>query len=146
MIQAPTSITLSKSDILLQMKIWLSAWDNYDLNGVMQLMHDDVVFDNWTGVRIAGKKALQRAWSLWFMQHGNFKFIVEDIFVDEEQQKALFQWRLEWPSLEKAYKGQPEVRGGVDVLHFLDGKIYKKYSYSKTTLSISGLPVVLSSV
>jgi len=130
--------------MLSKIHVWLSAWDKHDLDSVMALMHDEVVFENWTGVSIAGKQALHRAWTPWFMQHGNFKFIFEDIFVDEKEQKALFQWRLEWPSLEKTYKGKPEIRSGVDVLHFLDGKIYKKYSYSKTTLIIDGSPIALS--
>ena len=143
MMPAKKLITLTKSDMLLQIQTWLSAWDKHDLDGVMELMHDEVVFENWTGISIAGKQALRRAWAPWFMQHGNFKFIFEDIFVDEEAQKSLFQWRLEWPSLEKAHKGKSEIRGGVDVLHFLDGKIYKKYSYSKTTLIIDGSPIAL---
>lgn len=137
---------LSKSDMLTAIKTWLKAWDEYCLDGVMALMHEDVVFENWTGVAIVGKQALRRAWAPWFVRHGNFKFIFEDIFVAEDEQKALFQWRLEWPSLEKSVKGQAEIRSGVDVLHFRDGKIYKKYSYSKTTLTIAGVPTQLSVV
>lgn len=139
-------MSLTKSDMLDAIHLWLNAWDEHCLDGVMALMHDQVVFENWTGVAIAGKQALRRAWAPWFLRHGDFRFIYEDIFIDAEQQKALFQWRLEWPSLEAAYKGKPEVRSGVDVLHFLDGKIYKKYSYSRTTLMIDGEPAILSAV
>ncbi|HWV14841.1 MAG TPA: nuclear transport factor 2 family protein [Cellvibrio sp.] len=124
--------------------IWLEAWGRHNLEGVMELMHEQVVFDNWTGETISGKSALCRAWAPWFMRHGNFQFVFEDLFIDEAEQKALFQWQLLWPSLEKSHKGNPEIRRGVDVLHFFDGKIIKKYSYSKTTLSIDGQAIVLS--
>jgi hypothetical protein len=45
---------------------------------------------------------------------------------------------LEWPSFEKGYEGKSEKRRGVDVLHFEDGKIIKKLTYSKTTIEIDG--------
>ena len=60
-----------------------------------------------------------------------------------EQQKALYRWQLEWPSIEKGCEGKPEKRRGVDVLHFKDGKIIKKLTYSKTTLEIDGQRVRL---
>jgi len=137
---------LSASDLHAKIRTWLIAWDQYQLDVVMDFMHDQVVFENWTGEVVVGKTALRRAWAPWFLRHGNFKFIIEDIFVDESEQKALFQWRLEWPSLEKSYKGKPEIRRGVDVLHFFEGKIMKKYSYSKTTLSIDGSSIPLCAV
>lgn len=137
---------LTKPEMLSAIHTWLKAWDEHSIEGVMALMDDEVVFENWTGVVTRGKQALQRAWSPWFLRHGNFKFIAEDIFIDEAEQKALFQWRLEWPSVEPAFKGRPEVRGGVDVLHFRSGKIYKKYSYCKTTLLIDGASITLSAI
>ena len=139
-------MNLSKSDMQNQIIIWLQAWNDHNLDGVMSLMHEDAVFENWTGAVITGKKSLHRSWLPWFLHHGNFKFIVEDIFVDELEQKALFSWRLEWPSLEKMHKGKLEIRRGADVLHFLDGKIHRKYTYSKTTIAIEGRPVELSAV
>lgn len=137
-------MNLVKSEMQNHVRVWLQAWNNHDLDGVMDLMHEDVVFENWTGVMITGKKSLYRAWFPWFLHHGNFTFTLEDIFVDELEQKALFSWQLNWPSLEKIYKGKPESRRGVDVLHFVDGKIHKKCSYSKTTIVIDSCPVVLN--
>ena len=137
-------MNLIKSQMLEQIKVWLQAWNAHDLDGVMNLMHEGVVFENWTGVITIGKEPLRRSWLPWFLHHGNFKFIVEDIFVDELEQKALFRWRLEWPSLEKAFKGKLEIRRGVDVLQFLDGKIHQKYTYSKTTVMIEDRLVELT--
>jgi hypothetical protein len=41
-------------------------------------------------------------------------------------------------------EGKPERRRGVDVMHFRDGLIIKKYTYSKTTLEIGGERVKLT--
>jgi len=134
---------LSKVEILRLIKEWLSAWDEYNLDGVMEIMHDEVVFENWTGAAILGKDNLRKSWIPWFKNHGNFKFTAEDLFIDEQEQKVLFQWKLEWPSTEIDYRGKKEVRRGVDVLHFFEGKMYRKYTYSKTTVQIDNLPVIL---
>jgi len=68
----------------------------------------------------------------------------EETFIDEAQQKVLYRWQLDWPSLEKGYEGQQETRRGVDVIHFKDGKIISKLTYSKTTLLINGKRILLS--
>jgi len=45
---------------------------------------------------------------------------------------------LDWPSTEKGQEGKAEKRRGLDVIHFQDGKIIKKLTYSKTTVEIDG--------
>ena len=137
-------INLSREEMQKNFASWLIAWDNYDLEGVLDWMHDDVVFENWDGKVVTGKSDLQKAWLPWFIFNGNFKFYNEDVFIDEEKQKLSFQWRLEWPSPEKNYKGLPEIRRGVDVIHFLQGKIIKKYSFSKTIIQIDNKLVLLT--
>jgi ketosteroid isomerase-like protein len=137
---------LSRSDIKKSLKKWNLAWDNHDLDGVMELFHDDVLFENWTGGRAKGKENLRKAWAAWFENHGGFRFTEEETFIDAEQQKALYRWQLDWPSLEKGFEGRPEKRRGVDVLHFRDGKIIQKLTYSKTTIEIDGQRVRLVAV
>ena len=134
---------LKKDKVLTKFSTWLEAWDHYDLNGVMDLLHEDIIFENWDGTTISGKKALRIAWMPWFLNHGNFKFHSEDIFFDEVEQKLLFRWRLEWPSLEPNFKGKHEIRRGIDVVHFVNGKINLKLSYSKTELTIDSKSVIL---
>ena len=129
---------LTREEIKKALKEWNLAWDRHDLEGVMKLIHDEVLFENWTGGKATGKDALKKAWAPWFTNHGGFRFIEEETFIDEKEQKVLFRWQLVWPSLEKGYEGNPETRRGVDVLHFQDGKIRKKLTYSKTMVEIDG--------
>jgi len=134
---------LSKSEIVSLFNEWLIAWNKHDLDGVMNLLHDEIVFENWTGAKIIGKSALKRAWTPWFLNHGNFSFSEEGLFFDEDEQKLTFMWRLEWPSRLTNYKGKNEIRHGIDVLFFKDGKLIQKQTYSKTTIQIDGLPISL---
>ena len=129
---------LSRNEIKEALKEWNLAWEDHDLEGVMTLFHEEVIFENWTGARVRGKKALQKAWQPWFADHGNFRFIEEETFIDEKEQKALYRWSLEWPSLESGHEGKPETRRGVDVIHFKNGKIIEKITYSKTAIEIDG--------
>ena len=131
-------MSLTREEIKSALKQWNLAWDNHDLEGVIELFHDEVLFENFTGGRAAGKEALRRAWEPWFANHRGFRFEEEETFLDEEEQKVLYRWQLQWPSFEEGYEGKPEKRRGVDVLHFQDGKIIKKLSYSKTTIEIDG--------
>ena len=127
---------LSREEIYNALKQWNLAWDNHDLEGVMKLFHDEVLFENWAGGKVMEKEALRKAWTPWFTNHGGFRFIEEGTFIDEKEQKVLYRWQFEWPSTEKGYEGKTEKRRGVDVIHFQDGKIIKKLTYSKTTIEI----------
>ncbi len=129
-------MNLKKNEIKALLEQWNLAWENYDFDKMMAFYHDDIYFENWNGAYIKGIEALRKAWEPWFDNHGNFKFIEEETFIDEELQKALYRWVLKWPSMESGFKGKPETRKGVDVIHFKDGKIIKKLTYSKTTIEI----------
>ena len=133
----------SRIEILRHFDVWLESWNCHDLAGVMEFMHEDVVFENWNGIVINGKSALQRAWTPWFLHHHNFRFIKEDVFLDDHERKMTFMWRLEWPSINKKYFGKPEVRRGLDVLYFQDGRITRKCTYSKTSIQIDSVNVDL---
>ena len=127
---------LSQKEIKALLKDWNLAWKKYDLDKVMAIFHDDIFFENWTGAYVKGIKALRKAWEPWFNNHGNFRFLEEETFIDELHQKALYRWILEWPSTEPGFEDRPEIRKGVDVIHFKDGKIINKLTYSKTTIEI----------
>jgi len=135
---------LLRDEMLDLIRNWLVEWNAHQLEKVMNLLHEEVIFENWTGSLVKGKKDLKRAWIPWFNNHGNFAFITEDLFADPIEQKVLLQWKLAWPSTEKHFEGQAEIRRGIDIIHFKDGLIYRKYSYSKTTITIQDKPVALT--
>jgi ketosteroid isomerase-like protein len=135
---------LTRKQILEALRKWNQAWDEHDLDGVMALFHEAVVFENWTGGTVNGKDALRKAWAPWFADHGGFRFNEEETFIDEAQQKVLYRWRLDWPSMERGHQGEPERRRGVDVIHFQDGKIIRKLTYCKTTVDVDGKRVRLA--
>ena len=136
-------MNLSRVEMQWHFDQWLVAWNEHNIEGVMKFIHDDIVFDNWNGWIISGKIALEKSWKAWFMHHGNFKFIQEDILIDEAEQKMTFTWLLEWPSFEKNYIGKPEKRRGVDILYLKEGKIYKKNTYSKTVIEIDSKQITM---
>ena len=129
---------LSKQELREAMTRWGRSWDEHDIGGVMDLFHEEVFFEHWTGTRVNGREALREAWTPWFTNHGGFRFTEEDILIDEEGQKVLYQWQLDWPSNEKGSLGKPERRWGIDVIHFRDGKIIRKLTYIKTLIEIEG--------
>lgn len=129
---------LEKCDMLGLVTNWIQKWNNKDLDGVMELFHDDIVFDNWTSIRVSGKESLRQMLNLWFSDDREFTFNIEDIFYDDANQKISLQWLLTWPSIYNGFKGQSEKRRGVDILNFKDGRIYHKTTYSKTTIEING--------
>ena len=137
-------MTLNRKQIITAMTRWEEAWNNHDIDQVMDLFHEDVLFEHWHGARVQGKNALREAWSPWFEEHGGFRFTTEDLFVDEADAKVLYRWTLQWPSLERGFEGKPEKRRGVDVMSFKDGKIIEKLTYSKTTVEIDGKRIRMS--
>ena len=134
---------LSRTEIKTLLKDWNLAWAKHDLDRVMTFFHEDVFFENWTGAYVKGVRSLRKAWEPWFENHGNFRFLEEETFIDEHQQKVLYRWVLEWPSTEPGFEDQPEIRKGADMIHLKDGKIFCKLTYTKTTVEIDNKRLAL---
>lgn len=130
---------LTKSQMTSLLKKWYEDWNRHDLDQVMALFHHDIVFIHWTGQSIIGKKNLERAWRPWFQNHDDFSFTELETIVDEDQQKALFRWILDWVPPTRTNKNEHvrEKREGIDLLHFSNNEIIKKLTYSKTMNWIS---------
>jgi len=135
---------LSREDMGKAVRDWMKAWNRHDLEKVMELFHDDVIFENWSGGRVRGKRNLYKVWRPWFNENGGFKFETIGILLDPESQQALLRWRLYWPSRLEGYRGSTEKREGLDVLHFRGGLIDLKLTYSKTSVEIDGREIRLS--
>jgi ketosteroid isomerase-like protein len=117
---------MSRHELNSVLTVWYKAWNDHDLDGVMDLIHDDIVFINWDGKIVIGKAMLHKAWSSWFGRDKTFQFVEEETFVDEVDQKALFRWVMHFDKETLKVK-----KHGVDVLHFADGKIVRKLTYSR---------------
>ena len=134
---------LSRDELERTVAEFNEAFNIHDLDAVLDMLHEEIYFESWTGGRVRGIESLKTAWAPWFRDHGDFRFTHEDVLIDEAQQKAITRWSLDWPSTEVGYEGLPEIRRGVDVMRFEDGKVIEKLTYSKTTLEIDGGTVKL---
>ncbi len=134
---------LSRKQIKTLLNDWNLAWEKRDLDKVMAFFHEDAFFENWNGAYVKGAEAIRNAWKVWFDNHGNFRFLEEEVFIDETLQKVLYRWVLEWPSTEAGYENQLEIRKGLDILHLKDGRIINKLTYTKTSVEIDNQRLTL---
>jgi ketosteroid isomerase-like protein len=133
---------LKRDEIARTIEEWLSAWGRHDLDEVIALFSEDAVFETWTGMRIEGRENIRKAWAEWF-EAGGFRFISEDVVIDEDSQTVAFPWIYEGPA--KCFEGKMEKRRGIDLIRFEDGLITEKITYSKTSLEVEGRKITLKS-
>ena len=103
-----------------------------DLDGVMDLMAEDAVYEEFTGVINRGKAAIRAAFVPQFRgDFGKMRFETEDLFVDAESGKALIRWvcRLET-------KRGPAGWRGLDILHVEHGLVKQKLTYAKAKVPL----------
>jgi uncharacterized protein (TIGR03086 family) len=106
-----------------------SAFDTTDLETVMSLVTDDIVFESTSpapdGTRLDGADAVRAEWARLFANTDDPHFETEETVVLGD--RAVVRWRYSWRDT-SADRGH--VRG-VDVLRLRDGKIAEKLSYVK---------------
>ena len=103
-----------------------------DLEGVMALMAEDAVYEEFTGFMNRGKTAIRTAFVPQFRgDYGKMRFEAEDLFVDAESGKALIRWvcRLET-------KRGPAGWRGLDILHVENGLVTRKLTYAKAKVPL----------
>ncbi len=103
------------------------AFNRDDLDGVMAMMAEDAVYEEFTGAVSRGKAAIRAAFEPQFRgAFGKIRFETEDLFADEAAGKALIRWvcRLET-------RRGPAVWRGLDILHFENGLVKRKLTYAK---------------
>jgi len=104
------------------------AFNSHDIDAIMALMTDDVVFDNTTppdGERYEGQDAVRGFWERFFGGSPNAWFDTEESFVSGDRLTAL--WRF---TFDKTNPDAGHVRG-IDVFKVRDGKVAEKLSYVK---------------
>jgi uncharacterized protein (TIGR02246 family) len=103
------------------------AFNRDDVDGVLALMTDDAVYDEFNGTRSVGKPAIRAAFEPQFRgDYGTIRFLVEDVFADASTQKAMVRWRC---TLER--DGMTRGWRGLDLLHFEHGLVKEKHTYAK---------------
>jgi hypothetical protein len=133
---------MTRKEIESTMERWLDAWDRHDLEGVADLFEKNAVFETWTGLKIEGRDNIRKAWEKWF-DAGGFRFISEEMVIDELNQIVVFPWLYEGPA--KCFGGKTEKRRGIDLIRFENGLITEKVTYTKTTLEVEGRRITLTS-
>ena len=100
------------------------AFNRHDVEGMMQLMSDDCIFENTDpapdGTVYSGKVAVTKFWGDFFRESPQAHIEIEDIFGLGFH--CVMRWKYTW--------GDGHVRG-VDVFKFKDGLICEKLSYVK---------------
>lgn len=110
-----------------------TVWNGHDVNGILEMMTDDVVFeasfgkDPW-GVRVVGKSALREFLEDMFKR-------VPDVRWDEIRHVAHPELAVvEWLTTGTPRGGTRYEVQGCDILALRDGRITAKRSYRKGTL------------
>jgi ketosteroid isomerase-like protein len=109
-----------------------NAFNQNDLEGVLALMTEDAVYEEFTGAISRGKAAIRAAFEPQFRgDFGKMRFETEDLFVDASTGKALIRWvcRLET-------KRGPAGWRGLDILHVEHGLVTQKLTYAKAKVPL----------
>ena len=105
-----------------------TAFNRHDIDAVMALMTDDVVFETTgpapDGKRCVGQTEVRAAWEEFFAASPTDAFTAEEIFATGD--RCVVRWRYEWDAADPT----AHVRG-VDVIRVRDGKVAEKLAYVK---------------
>jgi len=103
-----------------------------DLEGVLALMADDAVYEEFTGTISRGKAAIRAAFVPQFRgDFGKMRFETEDLFVDATTGKALIRWVCHL----ETKRGAAGWRG-LDILHVEGGLVKHKLTYAKAKVPL----------
>ena len=108
------------------------CFNQNDLEGVLALMAEDAVYEEFTGTINRGKAAIRAAFVPQFRgDFGKMRFETEDLFVDAAAGKALIRWVC---TLET--KRGPAGWRGLDILHVANGLVTQKLTYAKAKVPL----------
>ena len=125
--QTPDPATAATLAIIEQFN---EVFNRHDVDGIMALMTDDVVFENTSpspdGERREGQAAVRVAWEEFFRAAPHAVFEAEETFAlgDRCVVRWLYRWAADAP-------GQPGHVRGVDIFRVRDGKVAEKLAYVK---------------
>jgi ketosteroid isomerase-like protein len=117
-----TSLTLKAVDN------FNSAFNRHDVDGVMNAMTDDCVFENTNpppdGGRFVGAVAVRAFWEKFFASNPDALFEAEETIATND--RCVVRWIYR-----KTKDGKPWHLRGVDIFKVRDGKVAEKLSYVK---------------
>lgn len=106
------------------------ATNRHDVDAMMELMTDDVVFENTLpppdGERREGQAAVRVTWEELFRTSPTAFFETEELFAAGE--RCVVRWRYRWAPDEP---GRPGHVRGVDLFRVRGGRIAEKLAYVK---------------
>jgi ketosteroid isomerase-like protein len=111
--------------VLDLMDRFTAALNSHDLDAVLALVTDDIVFESTSpppdGARYEGRDAVRRIWGQMLAATPQARFFVEEQFSDGSQ-RAVVRWRYDW--------GDGHVRG-VDLVRVRNGRLAESLAYVK---------------
>jgi len=106
------------------------AFDLEDLDQVMGFFAEDALYTEFNGKKNYGKEEIRQAFEPQFQgAFGKIRFHEQDLFVDEQDSKALIRWRC---TIE--VDGKPQAWDGLDILHFVGALVQEKHTYAKADI------------
>jgi ketosteroid isomerase-like protein len=129
MAERATYVGEAEASMLETIQRFNEATNRHDVDGMMALMTDDVVFESTappSGERREGQVAVRAAWEALFRSAPNVVFETEEAFAagDRCVVRWLYRWAVDRP-------GEPGYVRGVDIFRVFDGKVAEKLSYVK---------------
>jgi steroid delta-isomerase-like uncharacterized protein len=102
------------------------AFNQHDVEAALQMMTDDIVFDNTSGGRFEGQVVVRGVLTRAFELMSMGRFDTEDMFAADD--RCVVQWTYTFNTAEPE---QGQVRG-VDIFRVRDGLVAEKFSYMKS--------------
>ncbi len=131
-----SSTLIASTTLIDAARQFTRAFNDNDLDGVMEWFAADSVYDQFDGAQARGRDEIRTAFEPQFAgAFGVMKFDEEELFVDANERKAMISWAC---SIESK-KGTVSWRG-LDLLSFDERlKIKRKSTYAKAkTLKLDG--------
>lgn len=104
------------------------AFNKHDVDGVMNLMTEDCLFENTNpmpdGTRIEGAIKVREFWQHFFIANPDAYFEAEEIIVADN--RCIVRWIYH-----KTKEGKPWHLRGIDVFKVTNGKVAEKLAYVK---------------
>ena len=105
------------------------AFNRHNVDAIMALMTDDVIFESTgpapDGARVVGQAAVRAAWEDLFRASPSAHFAAEDVFAAGD--RCTVCWRY---LFDRDDPNGGHIRG-VDVFRVRDGKVAEKFAYVK---------------